>query len=317
MIEKIAATPYNMPESIKWLLRYIADSPGKNAGISNIISSPYELNEGIERRFVLTAIGDIMGMRGHRLVMQSALKEFISDSDYLIGNFEGTITGKKSAIWPISFEERHDAAITEELSGLFPPDRTYLCVSNNHACDFGAEDFFRSIGMLKSSGFNVFGWRDKPYCDINDNLRVISGTIWSNRKCDYIATFEMAENCVKHGAFNLLYPHMGYEFERYPRQEIVRLARKGISKFDAIVSHHPHCPQPVTTEETKSGPRLLAYSLGNFCCGSTKKIFRYGIVIKIELGQDCAGRWLIGRVEWRHVECAIMKDGRFTAKLMA
>jgi len=316
MIEKIAVTPYSIPESIKWLLHYIADSPGKNAGIFNMISSHYELNKAIERHYILTAIGDIMGMRSHRLVMQSALKEFISDSDYLVGNFEGTITEKKSAVWPISFDERHDAAIIEELSGLFPSHKTYLCVSNNHACDFGAEEFFRSIGMLKSSGFNVFGWRDKPYCDINDNLRVISGTMWSNRKCDYIATFKMAENCTKDGAFNLLYPHIGYEFERYPRQEIVRFARKAISKFDAIVSHHPHCPQPITTEEMDSGSRLLAYSLGNFCCGSRKKILRYGIVIKIELGQNRTGKWLIGRAEWRYTECAIMRDGQFTVKLV-
>jgi hypothetical protein len=315
MIEKILATPYTGRESIKWLARYIANSPIKGSGVMPGASSPCVLNEGVTCRHRLAVIGDIMGMRGHRLVIQDALKEFIGDSDCLIGNFEGTITGKKPAIWPISFNERHDAAIAETLTGLFPAQKTCLCVSNNHAGDFGKEEFFGSIRTLESNGFNVFGWRDKPFTDINDSVRVVSGTMWSNHRFDHVAALETAEACAKQGAFSLLYPHMGYEFELSPRPEIMRLAKRFMPAFDAVIAHHPHLPQPVTLEKAGPGSRLLAYSLGNFCCGLRKKILRYGIVMKMEIGQDNAGKWLAGKAEWRPTECTLMPDGRFLVKI--
>jgi poly-gamma-glutamate synthesis protein (capsule biosynthesis protein) len=315
MIEKIVATPYTDRESVRWLVRYMAGSPIKSAGIAPGASSPCVLNEGVTCRHRLAVIGDIMGMRGHRLVIQDALKEFTSDSDCLIGNLEGTITAKRAAIWPISFNERHDTAIAETLAGLFPARKTYLCVSNNHAGDFGKEEFSGSIRTLESKGFNVFGWRDKPYIDINDNMRVVSGTMWSNRKCDYLATLETAEDFAKQGAFSLLYPHMGYEFESSPRPEIVRVAKRAVSIFDAVIAHHPHWPQPVMSEKAGPGSRLLAYSLGDFCCGLRKRLWRYGIVMKMEIGQDHAGKWLAGKVEWRPTECVMMPDGRFLVKI--
>lgn len=314
MIKNIAVTPYNTRESLGWIMRNLTGFSGRNAGMVNQLISPHVFNERLTCRYRVTVIGDIMPMRKSRLAIDAQLKEFINDSDYLIGNFEGTITKKKSALWPIAFDQRHDSAITEDLSGIFQPGKTYLSVSNNHAGDFKEEEFSRSVGILKSSGFNVFGWRDSPSADINNDLRIVAGTMWSNRDFADILPVDRAKDHIKNSACNIFYPHMGYELELYPRPEIVTLAKSMADSFDAVIANHPHCPQPVTAYRTGSRNRIIAYSLGDFCCSLGLKTMKYGLVIRMEIGEDTLGKWAIGRAEWQHTECVLSSPGIFTVR---
>ncbi|RPI97991.1 MAG: hypothetical protein EHM32_00380, partial [Spirochaetales bacterium] len=233
--------------------------------------------------------------------------------DYLIGDFEGTITGKKSARWPIAFDQRHDAAIIGDLAAIFRPERTYLSVSNNHAGDFG-EELFSSVGILKSAGFNVFGWDEAPFADIGSDLRVAAGTMWSNREFAHTLKLDRAKDHVKPGAFNLLYPHMGYELELYPRPEVTALAGEMAGAFDAVIASHPHCPQPVTSYGAGGLNRPIAYSLGDFCCALKLRTMQYGLVIKLEVGRNPSGRWAVGKAEWQDTECVMSSSGEFTVR---
>ena len=312
MIKNIAATPYNTRESLGWVIRNLTGFSGRNARLVNQLRSPYVFNERLTCRYKVIAIGDIMPMRKNRLVIDAQLQEFVGDSDYLIGNFEGTITEKKSALWPIAFDQRHDITITEVLAGIFQPGKTYLSVSNNHAGDFKEEEFSRSVGILKSAGFNVFGWNDRPYADINNDLRIVAGTMWSNRAFANILPIDKAKDHVKREAYNIFYPHMGYELELYPRPEMAALARNMADSFDAVIANHPHCPQPVTAYHTDGVNRIIAYSLGDFCCSLRLKTMQYGLVIKMEIGQDAHGRWAAGRVRWQYTECVPSSRGHFT-----
>ena len=314
MMKYIAATPYNTRESLGWVMRNLTGFSGRNAGVVEQLTSPHLFNEQVACRYKIAVIGDILPMRKNRLAMDAQLEEFIGDSDYLIGNFEGTITEKRPSLWPIAFAQRHDIAIVEDLARIFPPDRTYLSVSNNHTGDFEEEEFSSSVGILKSAGFNVFGWDDRPYADINDDLRVAAGTMWSNRTFAGVLPIDRARDQIKRGAYNILFPHMGYELELYPRPEMAMLAKDMADSFDGVIANHPHCPQPVTAYQTDGGNRIIAYSLGDFCCSLRLKTMQYGLVIKMEIGQDPAGKWMIGRAWWKYTECALSSRGHFSIR---
>jgi hypothetical protein len=314
MIKKIAATPYNTLESLGWLIRNLTGFSRSNAGVVNQLQSPYIFNENVTCRYRVTAIGDILPMLKNRLALDARLAEFVGDSDCVIGDFEGTITGKKSARWPIAFDQRHDASITEDLGRIFSPGRTYLSVSNNHTGDFEEEEFLRSVGILKSAGFRVFGWRDIPFADINDDLRVTAATMWSNRPFTGAIPVDKAKDHIRHGALNIFFPHMGYELELYPRPETAELAGSMAGSFDAVIASHPHCPQPVTRHHAGGVNRIIAYSLGDFCTGLGLQTMRYGLMIKMEIGQDFAGRRVVGKAEWQYTKCVQSSPGHFTVR---
>ena len=309
------ATPYNACETAGWLIRNVTGPGRKNAGLVKCIPNDYVFNKGIECKYRIIAVGDIMPMNGRRLSIGKKLSEFVSDGDCLIGNLAGTITGAKRKRWPPALDQRHGTQIIDALSDFFPPKKTYLSVANNHAGDFGKEAFLKSTEALKMRGFGIFGWNEHPCAIINEELRIITGTMWSNRSCDYVFTLDEAEQHIKSEAFNLLYPHFGFELERYPRPDTVKLARGLIQKFDAIVGGHPHCPQPVTRETVSGFARLLAYSLGDFCCGLKMKKYQYGVVLKIEAGQDKSGNWVVGKSQWRLTRCQPETDGHFSVDL--
>jgi len=309
------ATPYGAIESINWLIKNAVGLTRRNAGIVKSIPGTYALNEKIETQYKLAFIGDIAPSCDSFINISPEVKEFLGDSDYLIANFEGTITEKQKGIQPFAFDQKHNEKIIKIIEGLFPVEKTYLSLSNNHTGDFGREEFFNSVKTLESHGFNAFGWRKKPYFDINDMVRIVSGTMWSNRSCDYVSTLEDAESHIKPGAFNILFPHFGYELELYPRPEIVEKAKLLVQKFDAVIGHHPHCPQPVTAEEANGAKRLLAYSLGDFSGVLKSKKYQYGLALKAELGRNEKGRWLLGKVQWRLTCCSPLANGDFIVDL--
>jgi len=37
-------------------------------------------------------------------------------------------------------------------------------------------------------------------------------------------------------------------------------------------------------------------------------------VIKLEIGQDPAGRWVVGSVHWKHTECVRSSPGTFIVR---
>jgi len=308
-------TPYNRRESSGWVIRNIVGISKKNRGIVKSLSSPHVLNSSVAPEYTIAIVGDIMSMRGRNVIVSPEVKEYISDCDYLIGNFEATITSAEKKKWSLAMDERHTPRIMDMLDWIFPPEKTYLAISNNHAGDFGKKEYFKSVEMLELRGFNVFGWTDRPYCDVNEALRIIPGTAWSNRSCDYVATLKEAKNCIKPGTFNLLYPHFGFELELYPRPATVERGKGLIREFDALVGHHPHCPQPVTTEQVAGVNKLMAYSLGDFCGGLKNNIYQFGTAIKMTLGRNENGKWLLGRAKWRLTRCAPRPGGSFVVEL--
>ncbi len=248
-------------------------------------------------------IGDIMSVGNRRLTLSPSVASFIADCDYLIGNLEATITDSRSRNGVIfGALQWQDAHVIEVLESLFPPAATYLSVANNHAGDFEEQDFKRSVNMLEERGFHLFGHVARPYVDLGNAVRLHASTMWSNQLTSRVQWFESAPMNVDTLRVNILYPHWGYELELYPRPEIVEQARVCLQWYDAILGHHSHNVQPIAAESIVNRNRFVAYSLGDFCCGIPSQAYRYGMVVKLEVGESVSGDRAIGNVEWRILE---------------
>ncbi len=296
---KYFASPYNFKETLGWFRRNFFGVTRKNKDIVTPIPKNFTLNENVTPKYSIAFIGDIMDMNGMNLVIGQALKDFIHECDYLIGNFEATLTNAKGAY----MAQRHRSQILDALADLFDPTRTFLSLANNHAGDFGRKIFTDSINEIKARGFSIFGITEQPYIDLQENIRIIAGTMWSNQKCDYVVKFDDVDQYLKTDAFNILYPHWSYELELYPRPKTVEIGNQLIKKFDAIVGHHSHCPQPISTSNDGIN-KLIAYGLGDFCIWEKLQHYLYGIVLKIDIGPNQEGIWQLGKISWNYVKSA-------------
>ena len=304
-------TFYPLREVFVWFSRYIFGPSVNNKGRVEIVPKNHILNE-ISPKYTLSFIGDIMDLDFKDLIIDESVKNFIRGTDFLIGNFEGTITSETKEI----MDKRHKPQILDALESLFPPNSTFLSVANNHGGDFGPHSFLDSINQLKEREFNVFGTRKQPYIDLNDNIRVLGGTQWSNHPCNYLYNLKEPEKYLKKNSFNIIYPHWGFELEANPRIRTIKKGKALLNRFDAVVGQHSHFPQPVSYSSNSSTNKLIAYSLGDFCFGWDFKkmkheMFRYGILVKVEIGPNNNEELLIGKVDWTFLKSSPLTEKEF------
>ena len=297
--------PYSLKENFVWLKRFLTGPSTNNHANVEYISKRSVLNR-IRPKYTLSFIGDIMDVNSRDLIIGESIKSFVKGSDFLIGNFEATLTEKK-----VINGKRHKPQIMDALASLFTPKKTYLSTANNHSGDFGQNSFLYSINQLKRRGFHVFGTEETPFIDLTNDLRVIGGTQWSNRPCNYLSRLEEATQYLKQGSFNLLFPHWGYEMELFPRVETVKHGMELLSKFDALIGHHSHCPQPVSYFPMGNDNKLIAYSLGDFCDGKKIEMHNYGIIVKAEIGINAECKWQVGQYDWNFLKTRYLSKTEF------
>ncbi len=313
---KKIAIPYSLKETLSWFYRYNKGPSSKNKENIQYILSGCVLNK-IKPKYSLIFIGDIMELKERDLIISNSVKQYIKSGDYLIGNFEGTITEEKR----IFFDQRHKIQILDAIESLFTPNKIYLSVANNHGGDFGRKAFFDSVSQLEQRGFTIFGTKRHPFVDLNDQIRVIAGTMWTNRPCNYLTNFYDAEKFLKSTSFNVFFPHWGYELCFYPNRKIVRTGKDYLAKFDAMIGHHSHIPQPVFYEKFNGTNKLIAYSLGDFSYGDEVdrrdlRNYKYGTVLKINIGKDLKGSLKVGRVEWKFIESKPISNDEFVVEFL-
>ena len=301
----LVGSPYSFKENCVWLKRCLIGPSKHNKTNVDYLSKNSVLNK-IRPKYTVSFIGDIMDVNSRDLIIDESVKSFVKGSDFLVGNFEATLTDKS-----VINGKRHKPQIMDALAGLFSPKKTYLSTANNHSGDFGQNSFSDSVNQLKSRGFHVFGAEETPFVDITHDLRVIGGTQWSNRPCDYLARLQDSTNYLKPGSFNLLFPHWGYEMELYPRDETVNHGMELLSKFDGLIGHHSHCPQPVSYSPVGDNNKLIAYSLGDFCDGKKVEMHSYGIVVKAEIGLNDEGKWQVGQCDWTFLKTRSLSNTEF------
>jgi hypothetical protein len=318
-MKKIIPTPYNFNESISCLLRMVIGPSKKNPLGIKFIDKKCRLNS-IEKKVTIGFVGDILGLNGRSLHLAPNLKDFINSCDVMVGNLETTITQQRllGLKWK-HFSWKQDETIIDVLKQLSAPDRLYLSIANNHSGDFGESGCRASSKILTDQGIHVFGFKDKPFVDINQNIRIWTGTMWSNMNCDHVVQFDdlgaagKSHNIISNTGdkndgihYNICFPHWGYEMELYPRPAIVDSGHLILEQYDMVIGHHPHVPQPIVAQKINSVNKLIAYSLGDFSFGSNIDKYLYGEVITVDIGPNKEGRWLAGDVNWSFIRCELI-----------
>ena len=291
------STPYNFNEKVAWLTNNLFGPSTKYKELTPFIPETTTLNE-VTPSMTIAFIGDIMMMPGRRVSFSNELKAFISDADYLVGNFEGTITSGKRGL----LGSKHSENILFELRTLFPPEKTILTNANNHTCDYPKEELDRSIELQRQHGFIPIGLKNTPSVLLDHKVNITSVTKWSNRPCPYLAEIADSDKLFNSKAvFNILSPHWGYEMQLYPYPKQIDRAKELLSKWDMIIGHHSHVPQVITSYKDAIANRLVAYSLGDFTTFAKPDKYLYGIVVKVEIGPDpnTIGPWKVGKADWR------------------
>lgn len=290
-----SSTPYSFNEKLAWLTNNVFGPSTKYRELTPFIPETTTLDE-ITPELTIAFLGDIMTMPGRRLVFSDDLKRFFSDADYLVGNFEGTITSRRRGL----LGSKHSEKILVDLASLFPPERTVLTNANNHTCDYPEQELERSIRLQKQHGFIPIGLKRQPAVLLGGRVSVANVTRWSNKPCPHLAELDDVGSAHDpRAAFNLLSPHWGYEMQLYPNPTQIGETKKLLASWDMIVGHHSHIPQVITSYEVGGTDKLVAYSLGDFCTFAKHDKYLYGIVVVAELGPDAEGTWRTGKVEWR------------------
>ena len=306
-IRAFTAKPYPPREAFGLVWRNLAGASFRNPHDLRFTPRHTRLND-IHPQLTLGLGGDVMSMFGKALRFAPEVAGFFSPCDKVLLNFEGVITEQRQ----ISPDQKHTRPILGALDGLATRDKLVLSLANNHTGDFGEAECRRSLSMLHDEGFTAFGLTESPFIDLHERLRVATGTRWSNREGNHLAWLRDPTQYVRPGAFNLLYPHWGYELEVYPRRDLVAQMGDWLTSFDAVVGHHSHTPQPITVQRGADGVRhLAAYSLGDLCFGMayaklpTFKYYAYGLIARATLGPlvSAPDRWAIGELSWSFVEC--------------
>jgi poly-gamma-glutamate capsule biosynthesis protein CapA/YwtB (metallophosphatase superfamily) len=309
---KKISTPYNFAEKMSWLKNHIIGPSKKFKKLTDFLPQSTEVNP-ITPKLKLGFLGDIMPMKEKQLQISTEVVEFFKDVDYLIGNFEGTITEKENEVF---MSQRHSEEIIENLKGLCPPERFVLGCANNHAGDFGWTQFNRSYEILREAGFLTTGRRDEPTVLLNDQVSITACTNWTNQpNTPYIIYLDEIDELYNAEAeFNILYPHWGYEIQLYPSPKQIEFAKALLDKWDMIIGHHSHCPQPITSYMLNGASQVVAYSLGDFTIAIDIKKYHWGMIAKVELGPG-EEKWQVGKLEWKFVHGQKVNDNLFEVQL--
>jgi hypothetical protein len=307
LFQKLLGTPYGFREEMKWCWRNVTGAGTLNPCRIQSLPQYSHLNK-THSKLRLCFIGDIMDMRRNRLMIGADLKEFARPCDFLIGNFEATITPSTPSRKPRLAAQRQDLSILDSLADLFPPHRTALSIANNHAGDFSSDLLHHSISLMKQRGFQVFGLKQNVFVDFKGQARIAAASMWSNTPFEDIAPFESLDHYALPSALNIAYPHWGFELEHFPRSSTVQEGMRLLQYYDAIIGHHSHVPQPLMSHKIDDTIKLIAFSLGDFCTGLKMRNYRHGIICKMEIGPGNDGVWKIGTVEWRYTEVTPVAD---------
>ena len=267
--------------------------PGKRyRELTPFTARQFRLKEVSQRPCRIAFLGDLMPMQSCSLAFDEALRDRIARADYLVANFEGSLGDGPWAC----LQQKHDEKILDALERLKPAERIYLSVAKNHAADFDYDQYLLTKARLRERGFQVFGSRDQPAALIDGLVCLVGATQWTNQRHGYLPFLEHAEHSLREGYCNILYPHWGYEMERYPRPDWISRAKALSETFDAVVGHHSHLPGPVTFYPDASGREtLVAYSLGDATTGLKLARYQHGMLLNLDIcrvtRQVVAGDW--------------------------
>lgn len=274
-----------------------SDSNNKKINISKIEKKDSNTNDSDSKveKINIKAFGDIMAHMGQVNYAKNYgkgnydfsrqfeyIKEFVSDSDLAIGNFETSINPDKQ---PSGFPQFTSPA--EYLKDIKDAGFDLLSTANNHTLDSEEKGIYDTIEAMDKEGIAHCGTRKAGESRIKyiqvKNMKIgflsytygVNGleSLVVNHKPNEIINYldeknieEDIKEARKNSDFIIVYPHWGIEYQSYPAQEHISLARNMIKwGADLVIGNHPHVVQPAERYKAENGKEgYIAYACGNF-----------------------------------------------------
>ncbi|WP_207204867.1 CapA family protein [Clostridium minihomine] len=259
----------------------------------------------ITNKVTLSSAGDLLAVDvltpENTPYLFDAIKDFYSDADLVCANLESTVD-KYSPVGRTQVKGQPAKMNTsEEMFWKFRNEAgiNYFSTANNHAMDWGEQGVLATLNVLKQSGAYYSGTNENQQqqddvlivdkngikiamlsytFDINGNQLPPNKSYLVNevRFNDQFCNIDMVKRHVakakeKGADIILAFCHWGWEFEMYPHNNIVEVAREMLqSGVDAILGNHPHVSQPMERYDSRPDsypPRpeaLVVYAYGDF-----------------------------------------------------
>jgi poly-gamma-glutamate capsule biosynthesis protein CapA/YwtB (metallophosphatase superfamily) len=237
----------------------------------------------------------------------SEVKDYLSSSDFTIGNLETVLGGKELGYsgYPF-FNAPDDFLIAIKEAGF-----DFLVTSNNHALDQGEAGARRTINKLSELGINYTGTflsqEDRDSLRINTingiEIAILAYSYGTNdipvpKGKEYlinvIDTLLIKDDISIVKKYNpdivLVYFHFGEEYDREPDTFQNEIVQKAIYYgADIIIGSHPHVIQPVKYFKTVNGnidTGFVAYSLGNFISNQKWRYTDAGVILTMDISKN-------------------------------
>jgi poly-gamma-glutamate capsule biosynthesis protein CapA/YwtB (metallophosphatase superfamily) len=245
----------------------------------------------VENNFSILFTGDVMLVNdaekairdnGREYPFSYVRSEFLKYT-FIVINLESPVTERGIPFTEKPYVFRISRDIAESIASINP---ACLVVGNNHIMDYGADGMSDTISWITSHGWLYCGAGEtladarKPAVLVYGMSRIALLSYNERPPKEFYATvsgsgtaplnIDSAEAdirwCQQRNNLVIVNVHWGVEMTTYPQREQRNIAHKLIDAgADAVIGHHPHCPQGIEVYKGK----LIFYSLGNFITGYT------------------------------------------------
>lgn len=232
------------------------------------------------------------------------VKKYFAGNDLVIGNLELTFGGPDRPYASFPCFNTPDSFLDAVKDAGF----NLLTTANNHSMDTGKAGLIRTLDKLDAYGIEHFGTyrsqeeRDKIfYKDVNGiRFAFLSYTYGTNGipvPDSYLVNLIEEDTMVpdiqearKHADVVVVMPHMGNEYESYPRDIFVDWADMMFEAgADIVLASHPHVLQKMEYRKVDHGNGIhdgfLIYSLGNFISSQTTPPRNASIILHLTVEQ--------------------------------
>ena len=266
----------------------------KLAMVGDIMVHDYQYNEAYD-----PATGTYDFMHNFQDV-----KKYFAGNDLVIGNLELTFGGPNRPYSSFPCFNTPDSFLDAVQDAGF----NLLITANNHCMDTGQAGLIRTLDKLDEAGISHFGtYRSQEerdailYRDVNGiRFAFLSYTYGTNGipvPEDYLVNLIDSDTMVsdikearKNADVVVVMPHMGNEYETYPKDIFVEWADLMFdSGADIVLASHPHVLQKMEYRTLDHGDGahdgFIIYSLGNFISSQTTPPRNASIVLHLTVEQ--------------------------------
>lgn len=211
------------------------------------------------------------------------VKDWISDADLAIGDFEGTISPSS----PLSGYPLFNAPV-ETAESMKEVGYDVVDLAHNHILDSYLEGAIETSQTFKTLGLTPIGFYEHGRAEEELVIKEVNGikiailgyaygfngmeaTLTEDEYQRHLSDLDEdkmkseLERAEQEADVTIVMPQMGVEYDLEPSEEQVVLYHKMIDwGADVVFGGHPHVPQPAEIVEKDGERKLISYSMGNF-----------------------------------------------------